>query len=63
MSNDPQSIAPRPWHGADNPYEALYQHFTAALADLEARLTSGAVPAARPRTPNKGTEPEPTDRI
>lgn len=25
---------PRPWHGAGNPFEALYQHFTAEIAKL-----------------------------
>lgn len=28
----------RPWHGAENPLEALYQHFTAALAAVKAKI-------------------------
>jgi hypothetical protein len=30
---DPSTV--RPWHGSDNPLEALYQHFTAAIAKLK----------------------------
>ncbi len=27
----------RPWHGAANPLEALFQHFTAEIAALKAK--------------------------
>lgn len=29
----------RPWHGAVNPMEALYQHFRAEIAALKAKLS------------------------
>ena len=32
---DPEA---RPWHGAYNPYEAIYAHFTAEIAALKAKI-------------------------
>lgn len=49
----------RPWHGTENPFEAMYQHFTAEIEVLKAKLfpaadepavstDPAAVPAAEP---------------
>lgn len=58
----------RPWHGADNPYEAIFQHFTAEIAALEKRLTAqkpapvvAAPPAPRP-SPVIPPAPEPVHK-
>ena len=29
---------PRPWHGAVNPFEALYQHFMGEIETLKAKI-------------------------
>ena len=35
----------RPWHGTDNPLEALYLHFTAEIAALKAKWAPKQEPA------------------
>jgi hypothetical protein len=37
----------RPWHGADNPFEALWLHFTAEIAGLRERVV-GVSAVAQP---------------
>lgn len=42
---DPNALMPdetRPWHGTENPYEAIYQWFKGELAALEERLGGGS---------------------
>ena len=41
----------RPWHGAESPLEALFQHFTEELA----RLRGGSQPSAPPAEPPSAT--------
>ena len=45
MSGTTGDTTARPWHGTDNPYEAIYQDYTAQLAALRAEVgTAKAVP-------------------
>ncbi len=38
----------RPWHGTDNPLEALYLHFTAEIAALKAKWAPEQAYKAQP---------------
>lgn len=40
----------RPWHVADNPFEALYQHFEAGLAAIRKDMASPHTEAAQKQT-------------
>ena len=48
----------RPWHGSVNPFEALYQHFTAEIAAMKRPAAAVApVPAAEPAAVQPSTLP------
>ena len=55
---------PRPWHGAVNPFEALYQHFMGEIETLKAKIwptapeapTATAAPAAQVEPPASPVE-------
>jgi len=47
----------RPWHGALNPFEALYQHFTAEIAKLSGAKQDDA-PPDQPDMPVEPTHPD-----
>lgn len=47
----------RPWHGTTNPFEALYQHFTAEIAALKAGQN---MPAQEVPVPPAAVQPEQT---
>ena len=52
MSDTP----PRPWHDAENPYEALFQHFEAKIAALETRVAAEAAKHVTVTVEQNGTE-------
>ena len=42
---------PRPWHGAVNPFEALYQHFMGEIETLKAKIWTTAPEAPTTAAP------------
>lgn len=40
----PEVDGPRPWHGTDSPFEAMYQHFTAEVEKLWEAVHTPAKP-------------------
>ena len=45
----------RPWHGADNPLEALHDWVIAEIAKVRAEMSGAVEPAAEP-PPETGSE-------
>lgn len=43
----------RPWHGTDNPFEALYQHFTAVIAKLRGGEADRSEAVSEPTFPSR----------
>jgi hypothetical protein len=59
MSDDPIAASgpdARPWHGTDNPLEAMYRWVTSEIVRLEARLVPPAPAPAAPPAPAPDAE-------
>jgi hypothetical protein len=41
----------RPWHGRENPLEAMYQHFAAQIEALKAQINPAPAPTPAPSPP------------
>lgn len=59
---DEVEFGSRPWHGSDNPFEAMWQHFTAEIEKLrggsaEPVENAGTVEALPMHDTNGGGEP------
>ena len=52
-----KSADARPWHGHENPFEAMYLHFTAEIAALKRAAAPAPVPVAPPPRPVMPAQP------
>ena len=54
MSDEP---TPRPWHGTENPFEALHDWVVAEIARVDARITALDGPPPAEPAPEPPVEP------
>ena len=56
----------RPWHGSENPFESLYQHFKAEIARLESLIPGmpiRSIPSQLSADPERIAQAEVVDSI